>query len=509
MKNNTLTKHMNAGYIYTTMQPKSRILSAIFFITFLLHLLSTPSFAADELPDFGSSGTVILSKEQEKQLGSLIAAQIRNASSMVSDPLITDYVTALGKKLVSHSAMANEPFRFFVINDPRINAFATPGGNIAIHTGLILAAKNESELASVMAHEIAHVTQRHIVRYVERSQQFSLPTLAAIFGSLLIASQNPTAGTGALVATMGAAQQMAINFTRDNEQEADRIGMQLLADSGFNPRSMADFFARMQQANRYNEMAYPEFLRTHPVTQARIADTIARAEQLPTQHITENPEFYLIQNRVGVLFSSNVQASIKTLQHRLEKTPIAHEEATRYGYTLALYRNKDYTKAEEEINRLLAQNSTSIAYQLLASELEFDDQAVNSAFDRLESQLKQHPHDHAIALTYAQLLLQNPKKNPENAEKAQAILREQRFYTPEDPVLFELLAQAQATNGHLTQAHLSRADYLTLLGDIHGAIAQLDIAIKQNKGSTYDLARVKARRAQLVEQQKMLEERDW
>jgi len=505
VKNSIITNYLNAGYIYTTMQPKSRILSAIFFITFLLH----PCFAADELPNFGSSGTTILSKEQEQQLGELIATQIRSSPLSVTDPLITDYIQNLGGRLVSHSNMAGEPFRFFVLKDPRINAFATPGGNIAVHTGLIVAARNESELAGVMAHEIAHITQRHIVRYVERSKQFSLPTLAAILGSILIATQNPTAGTGALAATMGAAQQMAINFTRENEQEADRVGIQLLADSGFNPMGMSDFFARMQQANRYNEMAYPEFLRTHPVTQARIADTIARAEKVVPNKIRENPEFYLIQNRIAVLFADNLQAAVKYYQHTLTKEPTANQNATRYGYAVALYRSKQYAAAQNEINLLLDKNSNEVAYQLLAAEIDYDSGNTDNALKRLAEQLVAHPHNHAITMAYANLLLQNSHQQAADLQKALTVLREQRFYNPEDPELYELLAQAQAANGNSAQAHQSRAEYLALLGDIHGAIAQLDIAIKQNKGSKYDLARIKARRTQLANQQKVLEDRDW
>jgi len=480
------------------MQAKSRLFSAIFFITVVLQ----PCVAVDALPDFGGSEASVLSKEQEVQLGSLLVTQIRRSLPVLADPLITDYIQTLGNELVNHSTMAGDHFRFFVIKDHLINAFALPGGNIVLHSGLILIARNESELAAVMAHEIAHVTQRHIARLFERSKQFSLPTLAALFGSILLATQNSTAGAGALVATMGTAQQLAINFTRDNEQEADRVGIELLAASGLNPMGMPDFFGRMQQGNRYNETNYPEFLRTHPVNQARIADSTARAERYPPYRGKENPAFMLMRNRIDVMLSENIQATQLRYQHALEEHPL--DDTTKYGYALVLLRNNKFSSAANLTQQLLNKNPNEVAYHLLAADLDFASGAHNKALQRLNEQLLLHPHQHAIAMSYANLLLQTGDN-----KKAESILGEQRYYNPEDPSLYELLTQAQSANGNAIAAHQSRAEYLALYGDLHGAIAQLDIALKQSKGASYDTARFKARRAELAQLQKRQESSDW
>jgi len=256
------------------------------------------------LPSLGGGGTS-MTLEQERVIGNSIMRQIRASFPLDYDPLTTDYIQSLGNRLKSASHTPSGGFRFFVVNDNTINAFALPGGNIGVHTGLITTAQSEDELAGVLAHEIAHVTQRHIARMVDRGRQSTAPTIAAIVASILLATASPELGQGALAATLGAATQMSINFTRSNEEEADRIGIGILSNAGLDPRAMPLFFERMLQANRYNEFNYPEFLRTHPVTENRIADARARAEQYPAKRYSDNLMFHLITQRIAVTQENN------------------------------------------------------------------------------------------------------------------------------------------------------------------------------------------------------------
>jgi len=206
-----------------------------------------PEVTTLDLPDIGDSTGGILSPEFERRLGQAFLSQVRKQADIVSDPEINNYIESIGYRLVSQSDNNEQQFTFFVINDPLINAFAAPGGIVGINSGVVMNARSESELAGVVAHEIAHVTQKHMARSVEMSKQMSIPTLAAMLGAILVATQNPEAGQAALMAVQGASAQARINFTRANEQEADRIGIQLLVRAGFDPHGMAGFFRRLQQ----------------------------------------------------------------------------------------------------------------------------------------------------------------------------------------------------------------------------------------------------------------------
>jgi beta-barrel assembly-enhancing protease len=246
----------------------------------LLGAAALPFSHADlaDLPSMGDTAGQLISPEQEKQFGESFMRQIRRSGKLVQDPELNDYLQQLGYRLAAASDAPGYGFTFFLVDDPSINAFAGPGGYIGVHTGLLLAARNESELAGVLAHEIAHVTQRHLLRAYEAAQRMSLPTAAALLAAILIGSQDSQAGQAALVGLQAASAQYQINFTRANEHEADRVGIQTLVRSGIDPRGMPDFFERLHQQTRLYGNRLPEFLSTHPVTTSRIAETAARAE---------------------------------------------------------------------------------------------------------------------------------------------------------------------------------------------------------------------------------------
>jgi predicted Zn-dependent protease len=234
-----------------------------------------------ELPDIGDPTGTSFTPLQEQQLGEAFYRNLHSQLEISQDSEVNDYIQNLGQRLTANSDKPEQPFHFFIVNSAQINAFAGPGGYIGVNAGLILASETESELASVMAHEIAHVTQRHLFQTFQDSSRLSLPMAAAMLAAMLVGSQSSQAGQAALLATQAAMAQHQINFTRDNEAEADRVGMQILSKSTFDPRGMPAFFERLQQSTRFSGHSAPEFLLTHPVTTSRISDTRGRADNFP------------------------------------------------------------------------------------------------------------------------------------------------------------------------------------------------------------------------------------
>ena len=306
-----------------------------------------------DLPDIGDSTGGLLSPEFERRLGQAFLSQVRKQADIISDPEINTYIESIGYRLVSQSDNNEQQFTFFVINDPLINAFAAPGGIVGINSGVILNSDSESELAGVMAHEIAHVTQKHMARSVEMSKKMSIPMLAAMLGAILIATQNPDAGQAALMAVQGASAQARINFTRTNEQEADRIGIQLLARSGFSPRGMAGFFRKLQQSSRFSAQA-PEFLRTHPLTTRRIADAGARAAAYSgTGDHDESQSFPLVRAKLIARSQETPRRAVEFFSRRLAGAEQGNDrDADRYGYIIALTEDGQYALARQQARRM-------------------------------------------------------------------------------------------------------------------------------------------------------------
>jgi len=272
-------------------------LNKYFFVTAVaaISAFAGNAFATDvRLPNLGSSAGQIASPEQQRQYGFYVLHELRNQNGVLDDALLADYLNTLGYRLVANSAQADQPFTFFVVRDTEINAFALPGGFVGVNAGLITTTENENELAAVLAHEISHVTQNHLIRAVEAEQKMTPLMLLAMVGAIAAsAHQSPystsNSDIGAIAAVQGLAQQMQINFTRQDESEADRVGINTLAKSGFDPDAMAEFFERMQRALRpgFDENDVPALLMDHPVTTARISEAKARADVIKKDYRPE------------------------------------------------------------------------------------------------------------------------------------------------------------------------------------------------------------------------------
>lgn len=468
----------------------------ISILTLSLAPLVAPASAVD-LPDIGDTSRSVMSPEEERRLGEEFMRNVRQSLTIVDDPEVTEYIESLGYRLLSNVSNPEFQFDFFVVNAASINAFAGPGGHIGIHSGLFLTTESESELASVLAHEIAHVTQHHLARAIEDAKRTSIPTTAGLIAALILGSQNPQIGQAALAATAAGSIQRRINFTRANEGEADHLGMNLLVRAGFEPKSMAVFFERLQRATRLTNQDVPEFLRTHPVTHARIADARARADQLsaPAADDTSSLNYRLIRAKLRVLNAPDPNESITYFEEQLNKEQgeIA-AQAYRYGHAQGLLAAGRYDAARDIIAQLLDENPNKIAYLIAQAETELGAGNNDAALQIFDEALKLYPRSHALTLYYAQALLQS-----DHPQRATELLRQHMRSRSPSPNLYKLLARAEGESGNRVEAHQSLAEYYYLSGQTRTAIEQLNIALElsKEKDDPFQTPRIKARLEQL------------
>jgi len=461
----------------------------------IMVLIATPYVSNAEnieLPDIGSTADGILSVDEEKRLGKAFIRSARQYYKIVDDPLINNYIQALGSQLTSHIENSPFDFTFFVVDDPSINAFAGPGGYIGVNTGTILATESESELASVIAHEIAHVTQRHMQRSFEKASKLSLPTAAALIAAVLLGSQNPQAASALLMATVAGNTQTQINFTRAHEHEADRVGMRLLVDSGFNPRAMPIFFENLQKRTQMYANVVPEFLSTHPITLNRISDSRNRAEQYPLHKISNDTNFHIIQTKFLVQSDNNPKALTRQFAKSLKSGKYKNEFAHKYGYTLALLANKNFTEARTIMNALIVADQERVPYLLTQAQIELDAGKSQVAIKLLEKALKLYPHNEPLIISYTNTLLDTG-----NTDTSKNLLKEQIRHNPSNPLLYELLAKAEKKAGFNSAAYQALAEHDYLFGRTHLAIDHLRMALRQPDNTKYSKFRIDARLTEL------------
>lgn len=415
----------------------------------------------------------------------------------LDDPEIEAYLGNLGYRLVSVSSRNQRDFTFFVIQDNSINAFALPGGNIGVHTGLLLAAQNESELASVLGHEIAHVTQDHIARMVAAQSQSYWPTVAALALALLASRANPNVAGAAIASTQALSIQNQLNFTREYEREADRIGFETLVKAGFDPRGMPGFFGKLQRTNRLSDTNAPAYLRTHPLTSERIADMEARAESTPYVQIADSIDFHLVRARLRAE-DGTPQDAVKTFKAELQDKRYSQASAARYGLVLALLRARNYAAAETEVQKLGAipkERSPMIAS--LNARVAQEAGQNERALDRYRTAVAAYPGYRPILYGYADALF-----NANKARESVAFVDTQLSLWPRDRRLWRLSAQAHSKLGEQLQSHRAVAEALALAGNLVGAIEQINLGIKAGDGGFHELSAAEARRREWVDLEK-------
>ncbi|NNL99583.1 MAG: M48 family metallopeptidase, partial [Gammaproteobacteria bacterium] len=409
---------------------------------------------SDDLPEIGDSAGAFISPEQEKALGSGFIRQLRRRAPIIYDAEVEDYIQKLGTSLAKHADHYGD-FHFFMIKANSINAFAVPGGYIGVHSGLILNSENESEVASVLAHEIVHITQRHTVRAIEAQGRTTIPSIIGMLGAIALAVANPEAGQAALAGVTAAQQQYAINFTRGNEKEADRIGIRLLYDGGYDPQSMPAFFKRLQLANRYNDPRYiPEYLRSHPITINRIAESQQRAEDLPRVPNESSLEYYLIRTKLQVMAAENPSIAKSTAEAVLKSGNYVSEDVARYGYVLALTAAGSYDRAREEINRLIARAPEQVAYRIAAAEVERESGNLPGGAEHFRIAFEMDPTSLAALYGYSEtlVLIGQPLEG-------KRVLREHGYSDDPAPRYFRILAEAEGRAGNTANARIAMAEY--------------------------------------------------
>lgn len=446
----------------------------------------------DNLPDIGSAASSLISLEEEKRLGTEFMRSVQQSLKIIDDPLSTEYIQALGHKLVSQIDTQGQSFNFFIIDNPDINAFAGPGGHIGVHTGLINATTSESELASVIAHEIAHVVQRHLVRQFESGRNFSIATMGALIAAILLGKNNPEISEAVLASTVAGNIQQQLSFSRANEQEADRVGIDMLVTANFNPHGMADFFETLQKANRFNQTGAPEFILTHPVTESRIADTRGRARQLSggQQKPVTQLNYKLFVARLNHL-SRDTHEQPESLDKQLVKLPVPHTSdfAGRYNQILIMQDAGKRKQALNSIAGLIADDSLRIPYLITQAEIEITEKNIDAALEVLARALMLYPQNRPLSTLYATTLLDVGQ--PKNAMRVlQPFVRQKNII---DPYMYKLYAKSAKKAGYLSEAFEAIADYHQALGQTHTAIQHLKKAMSQKDTDTYRKLRLEAR----------------
>jgi beta-barrel assembly-enhancing protease len=458
----------------------------------LILFMLIPTALAEGLPDLGDASQSTFSALEERRLGEEIMREVRADRSYYEDPEATDYISALGNRLVSRGSDSRQDFRFFLMQDRQINAFALPGGFIGIHTGLILAAQSESEVASVMSHEIAHVTQRHIARIIEQQKNSTVISLAALAIAVLAARSNSDISSAAATVGQAGAIQNLLNFSRDHEREADRVGLQILEGAGYDPRAMAVFFERLQRATRIYEVGgAPSYLRTHPLTHERIADIQNRLERLPYRQVPDSIDFQLVRAKLRADLDSPAEAR-NFFEQSLAERRFLSEAASRYGLAISLMRLKDYAAAGKEFELLRRAAGPHPMVDTLGCRIRQAANEFAAATACYRDALQAHPRHRALTYEYAEALLQAGR-----ADLALAVVENRlRDYT-DDPKLYLFQARAYAMQGKRLAQHRATGEAYARMGNVRGAVEQMQIALKSGDGDFYQLSATEARLREL------------
>ncbi|CAH0539093.1 tetratricopeptide repeat protein [Vibrio marisflavi] len=454
------------------------------------------SIAQDQqLPDIGTAAAGTLTIDQEKIYGDAYMRLLRATKPIVNDPVLNEFINNLGHRLVASANDVKTPFTFFLIQNKSINAFAFFGGHVALHTGLFLQATTESELASVMAHEIAHVTQRHLARSMEEQAKRTPATVAALAGSILLAIAAPQAGIAAITATTAGNIQSQINYTRSNEIEADRFGLATLERAGFNVLAMPTFFGRLADEYRYASTP-PPMLLTHPLPDERLTDTRERALQYPKNKVKPSLSYYLARMRVIVRYVNMDAETAKGWIDRNEpKAPRVLVPAFQYGRALVYLDNKKPQEAEKILHRLYEQSPTNDFYLDALSDAYIALKTPEKAQVMLEKALQIKSNNKVLTVNLANVYIKENK-----FETAIRLLQRYTHDNPEDTVGWQLLIEASAKSGKRAEELAAQGELLALRANWDKAIQRYTDASKLAKLGSLAQARYDARIDQLIVQ---------
>src|SRR5450830_1181048 len=461
------------------------------------------------LPTLGDTSREDLSPLAERKLGEQIMNLVRRDPDYIDDGPVSDYLNRLGNQLLdAHPDARGEAaynFEFFAVRDPVLNAFAFPGGFIGLHTALLLTTQTESELASVIGHEIGHVAQRHIARMVTSQKYDSYIPLVALALAVLAARSSPDAAMAVAAGGQGIAIQKQLNFSRDAEREADRVGFQILKDAGFDTTGMVTFFGRLQASTRNYTDNAPEFLRSHPLTSERIADIRARAQELRYKQRADGLEFFLMKSRVRVLQDPSVQGLIDAKQMFDIELKTENEEdqiAAKYGLAFVAYKQLDFIKARELLEQAKSHVTQSVtqkyildlssAFDSLSIDILLGSKQFDLATTEAQQAIRRLPLSRGLVHQYVEALLGAKKE-----ETASVFLRDQIVMYRQDAKLQNSIAKVYEVQAKQAAQHIALAEAFAIQNSWSEALQQLDIARREKDAGYYELSVIDAK------------ERDW
>jgi predicted Zn-dependent protease len=450
--------------------PKSALLT---LLTVAVVFVSGAGADDINLPDMGSPADAILSINEEARIGRSIMRDIRNSGHVVEDPLVNEYINEIGNRISAQTNDGDRDFTFFVIDDHRINACALPGGYIGVHTGLLEATRSEDELAGVLAHEVAHVTQRHIARAIHANSRQSLLSTAIMLGAVIAG----VAGAGAdvmqagMAVAQGTAAQAQVNFTRSNEHEADRVGISALADAGFDPYGMASFFDVMSRQNsRAPDERAPAFLMTHPVTSSRIAEAKDRARHYPLVRSDDSISYGIAKIRMIVDRFETPKEAVAYFERRPYQN---QNDLERYGRLLAYLRAGSHWKALDIIEFLVDKNPEVIAYHIALGDTQVLLGRHDDALRTYEDAIELFPRNVPLVIAYGERLLEL-----DQPEKAHTLLLDLLNNVPPTPSQARLIARAASDAGENAESLYYLSEYRLMIGDLVGGISYLQQALR-------------------------------
>jgi len=439
----------------------------------------------DQLPDLGSQAATFLSGEKAKLLGKSFIRQSRFRNPYVSDPELVDYINNLGNRLLDVSPDAGENYNFYLIDNDAINAFAVPGGYIAMHTAILTKAESESELASVVAHEISHVTQSHISRRLENSKYDSWIALGALLAAA--AAGGADAAQAALGVSQASILDRKLSYSRDFEAEADSLGIRLLSRAGFNPGAMPVFFKRLLDENRINESRAPEFLRSHPLTISRITESAERVRAYPPAPPQDERKFLMMQAKANAVYAKKPQLARDLYQQSMQQGD--NSLPTRYGYAISLSKNGEFKKARKVFNAILKDHPGNLSVRLMHADNELEAGEIDLGLSVLAKAYREENDkgNPMVDVYYANALVLTGR-----TQEAIPIIRSALAYNDTEPYLHFLLSRAYAAQGDTKSSYIERGEYHYLRGNYQFAIEQFKRAFLLVK-TEYERASLAAR----------------
>jgi predicted Zn-dependent protease len=477
------------------LQYKNRIAIALFScaLTGICIPASAQQNAPIMLPELGDSAAALASQDEVYAMGQNWLRQFRARVPESHDALMYDYLYNLLEKLAQNSPLEDKRLELIVVKNPTLNAFAVPGGIIGVHNGIFLYANNEQELAGVLAHELGHLSQRHWQRSVQEQQKNAIPTMAGMLAGLaLLATSASNAGMAAIMSTQAANLQARLRFSRENEAEADRVGMQTMVNADMDPRAMPSMFESMQRATRYMGEKPPEFLLTHPVTEKRIADSRNRAEQYPTKQYPDNLDYQLIKVRARLSLAENPSVAARMFQNDL-KGENNQPEASRYGLAIAQIAQRQFNDAEKTLKPLFDAAPERLPYALAQADILNGQGRYPQALALIGRVQANYPRNYPATLV-ASNILENMKDYDKAVKQLESLLPK---YSTMPNVWYDL-AELRGLAGDTGGVHVARAEYFILTGVFDKARQQLTYALQFYENDYMQSSRIKERLRELA-----------